>query len=441
MDEKELVEALKSEVAPLKKEVSEYKAASEAKIDRVNADVNLYIKSLEEQIKVKASGDSINELQAQLKGAGEKYDELVKKFEEQGGDIKALATRLNAESLPGGSHEARIKSMKSQIQDAFAQFEERGSLSPNFTKSDRVFLNDGQYGVRDFTTKAVGTMTTANLTNGYASRDISQDVVLTPQNKTHIRQLLPKGTLGNAIFSYPRENGGEGGVGYQQNEGDIKPQIDYDLTMVNIVPAQLAVWMKVSRQSLADISWLSGYASRRMTEDLLNYEDTQILYGDATNNRLDGIIPTATAYVKTEATYVTLFEYLVDMVAQQETLNYNTNGILLHPRDYARLLVYKTTTGEFDFPGLVFGGADRSLLTFMGIPIYKSNRIARLTALVGQWDYAELLIREGISFDISYEDTDNFVRNLVTLRIEERVALAKYQTAAFMKANLATIYS
>lgn len=440
MEENELVQAVKSQVDPLKTQVSEYKSAAEAKIEKVNTDINTYVKSLEEQIKAKAPAESIDELHTQLKGAGDKFDELYKKLEDQGVDLKSFATRLNeAETIPGGKlNQNRVKSMQEQLNDAFEVAQKGGFLAETNKQKFYHELKDGHFGIQS---KAVGTFTNANLIDGYANRQISQTVVRTPQNRTHIRQLLNINTMNAAILEYPQETGGEGTPGYQLNEGDAKPQVDYDLQMVPVKAATIAAWMRVSRQSLQDINWLSGYASRRMTEDLLSFEDTQILYGAGGTNQLSGIIPTATAFTKTEAGYATLFEFLVDMVAQQETLNYYTNGILLHPRDYARLLIYKTSTGEFNFPGLVFGGDNRATLMFMGIPIYKSNRIARLTALIGEWDYAELLVREGINFDISYEDANNFTTNLVTLRIEERVALAKYRPAAWMKANLATIYS
>jgi len=283
----------------------------------------------------------------------------------------------------------------------------------------------------------------SDLANGFASRQISQTVVRVPANATHIRSLLPINTMTSAVFEYPQENSpaGEGAPGYQGAEGTLKPQVDYDITMVQIKPVTIAAWMSVSRQALQDIGWLSGYASRKMTEDLLNFEDQEILMGANGSNQLNGLVTQATAYTRTDGTWNTIFEYLIDAISQQETLNLPPTGILLHPRDYAQLLRYKTTTGEFDFPGLVFAGDNRATLYFMGLPIYKNNKIPRLTGLVGDWNQAELLVREGITFDVSYEDATNFRQNLVTLRIEERIALADYIPRAFMRINFATILS
>ena len=443
MDEKELVEALKSQVDPLKKEVSEYKSSTETKIIDVKSDLSKQYTALEEQIKAKADAQTIADLKSQIEGAESKYDALEVEYKKQGKNIEDLAVRVNESTLPGGSNAPRMKNMQGQIQDIFKKAETDGRLGELNNKSWRETMTDGQFQVQEFNTKAAGVVTNANLSNGYASRQISDTVVRVPANATHIRTLLPINTMTSAVFEYPQENtpAGEGSPGYQGSESTLKPQVDYDVTMVQIKPVTIAAWMSVSRQALQDISWLSGYASRKMTEDLLNFEDQEILMGANGSNQLNGLIPQATAYVRTDGTWNTIFEYLIDAISQQETINLPPTGILLHPRDYAQLLRYKTSTGEFDFPGLVFAGDNRATLYFMGLPIYKNNKIPRLTGLVGDWNQAELLVREGITFDVSYEDSTNFRQNLVTLRIEERIALADYIPRAFTKINFATILS
>jgi HK97 family phage major capsid protein len=175
-----------------------------------------------------------------------------------------------------------------------------------------------------------------------------------------------------------------------------------------------------------------------MMIDLLKKEDAELLNGTGVNS-IKGLVPSATDYVPTDPLYDTLFEYMVDAQAQLETLDYDANGFVMHPLDYAKLLTYKTTTGEFNYPGLVFGGADRNLLTFNGTPIYKMSQITKGTALLGDWTRAELLIRKGINFGLFYEDSDNVQRNLVTLRIEEELALAVYHPQAFLDMDITPV--
>jgi HK97 family phage major capsid protein len=69
-----------------------------------------------------------------------------------------------------------------------------------------------------------------------------------------------------------------------------------------------------------------------------------------------------------------------------------------------------------------------------GRPVVATQAMTVDTALVGAFKLgAQIFDREDANVVISTENSDDFVRNLVTIRAEERLALAVYRPAAFVK--------
>ena len=75
--------------------------------------------------------------------------------------------------------------------------------------------------------------------------------------------------------------------------------------------------------------------------------------------------------------------------------------------------------------------------TMWGVPILESEAIAAGTALVGDFSKAVLWDREQTSVTLSNSHADFFVRNLVAILAEERVAFGVTRPAAFVKTALA----
>jgi HK97 family phage major capsid protein len=65
--------------------------------------------------------------------------------------------------------------------------------------------------------------------------------------------------------------------------------------------------------------------------------------------------------------------------------------------------------------------------------------IAAGTAVVGAWQAGAMLFRKGgITIDSTNSDASKFQSNITTIRAEERIGLAVFRPAAFVKVTFGT---
>lgn len=393
------------------------------------------LEKYKEQEKLSSKGieDSVKN---QLNNLLDKHEEVSKKLETLGKqqDAIELAAKRTNESFEGRK--------KSFYEDLAHQAEEnKEQLSRIHARKSRSISMDIENGQEMIFAKAVGTVTTSNVT-GTLPTSFANMMSALPTRKVHVRSLIPSVPLTDAIYSFPRYAVGEGSVGIQ-TEGSAKAQTDVDVTYVTASPIVIAHWQRHSEQVLQDIPRLLAFTSGRMVEQLLDKEDDEILNGAGGSNRLNGIITQATAYAPTgmaNTANADRFSYLINAISQLAQANWTPNGILVNPYAYYELLQIKTNTKEYTAPlaGLTY--LDNTL-RLCGVPLYPSTACATNAFTVGDWTQAEFLVKNAIQVDISREDSDNFQKNLVTIRVEERCGLAVYQPSAFITGSWTALAS
>lgn len=400
-------------------------------IKQLGTDTKEYVNKLEGLIKEKAD---TKDVESTLKGIEDRYSELKSELAKKGENLDALIVRLNKSESPlfGGTKQGD-NGLYDQVKSALDKNVVEAGFGKSMSGSRSFELPTGQGAIHQ---KAVGDMSNTNLTGGYAMRDMRMDIISLPFRKQRVRSLINVGTTSAPVIDYLRHTGGEGGVGFQ-TEGALKAQADFDFQLVQETVKTIAVFAVVTKQMLADIPRLANFLSNQLTNKWFDFEDFQIVNGDGTGDNFKGLLNQAPTYVPTDGTENTYFEYLVDAISQIENINFEANGILMNPLDFKNLLTYKSTTGEFNHPGLIYG-AD-NILRLYGTPIVKNNAIAKGTGLVGDFTQAELLVRDGLTFDMSYDDSDNFRKNKVTLRLEAREGFTVTHPTAFRELDFSEI--
>ena len=284
-------------------------------------------------------------------------------------------------------------------------------------------------------TKAVGTMTEAVNLTGDITRQYANQVYALPSRKVHMRSLLPIGTINQGLFTFPYESGGEGDPA-AQTQGSSKAQVDFDITMKDAAAQYIAGYVRISRQMLDDIPAMTSFLQSRLLEKYLVAEDAQILSGNGTAPNLQGILPVATA--ATGAATVDV-EQLVQAIAQLETSNYSATGILVNPTDWAAIMNTKNTNAAYSLPASTVVTTDGNV-SIAGIPLYKSTAIAVDKFVVGDWSMgAQIMQNQGISVQFSEIDADNFTKNMITVRVEARIALPIYYAGAFIYGDFGNV--
>lgn len=341
---------------------------------------------------------------------------------------KDEADKKNQEALDQLIADGKKKKVNTQEGKGFNQLlaDEIKAKTDDIKKLQEKSINN-----LSFEVKAVGDMTFANSfpTASASIADVRQGIVGPPNRKVHVRDLLPAGTTTGGNIVFIKETGGEGAPA-PQTEGSAKAKLDIDLAE-DIAPVRtLAAILKISRQMLDDVPALISYLQNRLTEKLLRVEDDQLLNGNGTAPNVKGLFTVASAATSTATIDI---EQLIYAFAQLESNDYDATAGLIGVQTYYGILTNKASgSGEYDLPGIV--SFVNGVLYVAGRPIFASTALADDAGLVGDWQMgAQLFTRQGINVQFFDQNVDDVEKNMVTVRVEERVAMPIYQPGAFVK--------
>lgn len=326
---------------------------------------------------------------AEVKSAIVTIDEAAKLNQKA---LDELIAAKNAKTIEAGN--------KKSFGDAFAEtmaeaFESKQAEFKAFAKDRNAKL------VLDL--KTVGNMTLgANLTgDGQATYNTRQGLV--PSQKINFRDLIPTTQSPTGLYVTYRETGSEGSIGVQ-TEGSAKDQIDYDLTEVKVVSDYIAGFARFSKQMMAQLPFLQSSLQRMLLRDFYKKENAQFF---------SVVSQAATGSTTTSASVDA--EQLVDWIANQLNANFNASFALVNYAQWARLL--KTKPSDYSVPGGVIIDPAGNI-RICGVPVIGASWVTDDKALIIDSDYLERVETESLRVEFSYEDADNFTKNLVTARVE-----------------------
>lgn len=376
----------------------------------------------EEQATVEAKFAEIEDLDAKIAAATKSAD---------------LVARLGA--LPEGEKE----------QPADREPEQAKSLGEHFVKSVEAKLS-GFRGVKgasiaapeykaSTTTHTIGSVWSDALTT------IDTNIVTGVRRRLTIADLLGSGTISGNAITYFVEGALEGDFTTVAEAG-AKPQLHYaDATAVTDSLKKIAGFIKESDEMIEDLPFLVSAINGRLLYNLALFEEDQLLSGNGTGTNLQGVLNRTGVQTEAAATAVSgadnadaVFRAITKV---QTGAGLDADGIAINPADYQKFRLSKDSNGQYFGGGFFSGQYGNGEIAVQpplwGLRTVVTPAVASGTVVVGAWQQGGSVYRKGgIRVESTNSHDTDFTSNLVTIRAEERVALAVRVPKAFVKVTL-----
>jgi HK97 family phage major capsid protein len=261
-----------------------------------------------------------------------------------------------------------------------------------------------------------------------------------------IADLIPSGTTNSSSISYVIESAFQD-LTATVTEGNPKPQLDLTLARRQDNVTKIANVAKVTDEMFQDQPAFQSYLTNRMVFGVQRVEEAQLLNGNGTPPQLQGILNrSGLATTVTTSAGLTAAKAVVGIYNQITALRavsfVEPDALVIHPTDWQTIRLGTDSSGQY-YGGGPFGYTYGAAVTpsnqgqLWGLKAVITTAIAQGTVLVGGFaESAQVFRNQGISVQMTDSNVDDFVNNLITLRAEERLALAVYRPAGFGKVTL-----
>lgn len=406
----------------LEKQATNIKESYGSKISELDKDIKAQLKQIEEQAKDgnKATQDQVDALKKSTEQYNDKLQEMQKHYD-------ALDIRLG--NAFGNSNPNKKKSFQEVLQEG---------LSENKKHLTEKAVNGKHFDFGfDLHSKAVGDMASSSNLSGdsgtyFVTPDRVPGVVGIPSEPNRIRQYLPAGSTTSNVIRHIRYTGKEGAPGMVA-EGGSKPQMDFDFTINDESVRKIATYVRVPEEMIEDIPFLSSFIASQGMVELKLVEDAQLISGDGTGQNLNGLITTADDFTAgalagaiDDAQYISVLR----AAANQVRLNYyNPTSIMMHPTDVTLMKELKRTDKGYLIPESL----NNAVPSIDGITVIQNTNVPQGEFLIGNFGVAvQLFDRMQSNVRMYDQDRDNPIKNLITVVIEERLALVTYRPGAMV---------
>jgi HK97 family phage major capsid protein len=350
--------------------------------------------------------DEVAQLKSELdnfKSIEVKNSEMEKAIAKMEGRLEAMAEKaVDAPKAKGAKtlNEALVKTYTDNVK-AITESIEKGNRITLDVKTDTTI--DGDYS---------GNVALSVLEPGVNRiarpirriREISNVGSTTSKFVTYIQQLTQVAP-GAEESLWVNEAGAKfnGQVSYEEVSEEVK---------------KIAAYIKVSKEMLADLSFVRSEINTELMEAIEQNIDLSLVNGNGGND-LNGLLNYAPAFNAGTFANAVPSANISDLIriakAQIEAANFMPTHVVLNPEDVAKIELTKASDGSYTYP--IFFDAN---MRVAGLIVVSSNNITAGTMIVGDFTKFNIKFREDMNMSVGYEN-DDFTRNMVTILCEARL--------------------
>lgn len=350
---------------------------------------------------------------AEVRAEIDKLNEAIKAAQDVEEKLKALGT-----SKVGKSGEAKVSEKAARtLGEHFVNNLKGAKLSSKFDFAAPEFK------------AASNTFTETGMSAFPAGSDtVDTRVVEAARVALQVRDLFDNQNISTAAYTFFVEGAIGTGFGAVE-EGAEKTALTYNPTEPETVTlAKIAGYIKESDEYIADYPFLASAVNGRLIYDLNHAIQASLIAGVLGNSGIQADTTSWTASTTTTGLADLILDAMMDV---QAVSGRAADAVVMNPTDWYTLRIGKTQGGEY------YGGgyyAEGRIATIWGLPTVVTADIAAGTILVGAFRTGgTVLSKGGTSVAMSNSNEDDFIKNLITIRAEERIGLALRVPSAFKK--------
>ncbi|ECJ7363662.1 phage major capsid protein [Salmonella enterica] len=252
----------------------------------------------------------------------------------------------------------------------------------------------------------------------------------TPKQRLFIRDLIAPGRTSSPAIFWVQQTGFTNKAAVVA-ENTTKPYSDIAFATKITPVTTIAHMFKASKQILDDFAQLQSTVDAEMRYGLKYVEEQEILFGDGTGVHLHGIVPQASAFsAEFKVEQQNGIDDLRLAMLQAQLARFPASGHVLHFIDWAKIELTKDTLGRY----ILANPSGLTGPTLWGLPVVATEAAAfKGKFLTGAFNAgAQIFDREDANVVISTENADDFEKNMISIRCEERLALAVKRPEAFI---------